>query len=87
MNNPGAWLPFAIPAILVLFWIVLMNVIARAFGWARLAEDYRYCLPFDGFKKRFCSGEMAGGPFLGLQSNYGLCLVAGSNPQGLYLAV
>jgi hypothetical protein len=87
MNNLGEWLFFFIPALFVIFWIAVLNLVARAFGWSRLAKEYRYALRFDGVKKRFCSGELAGGPFLGLPSNYGLCLTTGSNPQGLYLAV
>jgi hypothetical protein len=87
MNNLGEWLVIFIPVLFVLFWIGILNLVARAFGWSRLAKEYRCRQPFDGFKKRFASGEMAGGPFLGLPSNYGLCLTAGSNQQGLYLAV
>ena len=68
-------------------WVGALHLAARMGGWAQLADAYRHDGPFDGYRTRFASGELRGGPFLGLPCNYGGCLTLGSNPDGLYLAL
>ena len=83
MNNPADWLWLVVPALVAVLWIGVMHLAAWIGGWSRLADAYQFRGPFDGYRKRFVSGELTGY----LPCNYGGCLTLGANPLGLYVAV
>jgi hypothetical protein len=87
MNDPFPWLVVLFLIFFAAVWTFALVAVARMGGWSRLAARYRCREPFEGFRIRFGSGEMRGGPFWGLPCNYGGCLALGANVQGLYLAV
>lgn len=58
-----------------------MIVIAHLTGWAALASAYPLARPFNGDRWWFQSASMRYG------TNYGLCLIAGANRDGLYLSI
>src|SRR5947208_3002249 len=86
MNDPRVWLLAIVPLIWFGAWFGGLHLAARMGGWSKLATAYRTNNAFNGFRFRFASGEMRGGPFLGLPCNYTFSLTLGSSPAGLYLA-
>jgi hypothetical protein len=87
MKDPSFLIVPLVLLFVVAFWCGLLALIGWAGGWAGLAKEYWFRDQFDGFRRRFASGAMNGGPLLGFPCNYGLCLTLGSNQQGMYLAV
>jgi hypothetical protein len=87
MKDPLVWFPVIFPLVFVAIWYGTMVLVSRMGGWSRLARAYDHPGPFDGFRKRFVTGVMTGGPFFGFPCNYGNCLTVGADSHGLYLAV
>lgn len=62
-------------------WVGMLTVIARAGGWAALAQVYQSAGDFEGRRWWFQTGQMGGG------IRYGGILTVGANLRGLYLSV
>jgi len=69
----GASLLFAVG-----IWLLVLWILARASGWARLAEQFYFPEPFAGRILRFQSARIR-------QANYNGCLQLGVSAEGLYL--
>src|SRR5947209_18003115 len=87
MNNPQTWPVIFVPVFVALVWFGGMHFVAWIGGWKQLAVAYQFRGAFDGFRKRFISGELGGGLTAVLPCNYGASLTLGTNPEGLYMAV
>jgi hypothetical protein len=87
MNNPQTWPVIFVPVFVALVWFGAMHFVAWIGGWKQLAAAYRFPGAFDGYRKRFVSGELGGGVSTVLPCNYGASLTLGTNPDGLYMAV
>jgi hypothetical protein len=87
MNQSTPWLLALFVALFAVVWFVVLNLIARFGGWTRLAAAYSCREPFQGYQKRFSSGTLLGGMFLGMPCDYNGCLTVGANGDGLYLAL
>ncbi len=69
-------------ALFVPAWLGICWLLAAAGGWQRMAEHYAQGdRPFSGEVRRFQRLS------LGWLANYGRCLVAGTGPEGIRLAV
>lgn len=77
----NVWL-FAIvfPVFFVALWWTILRVIAKASGWAELAEHYRSMASFQGETWSFQSVRMR------YLCNYNGCLTFGANEFGMYAA-
>lgn len=87
MKDPSVWFPIGFPLAFAALWCGIIFLISRMGGWSSLAQRYQHVGSFDGYRKRFVTGAVTGGPFLGFPCNYGNCLTLGADSHGLYLAV
>jgi hypothetical protein len=68
-----AFLPF------IVFWVVIVKLIARTGGWRALAASYKAAYPFEGTKFRFQSARLR------RKMSYNNVLTVGANRDGIYL--
>ena len=61
-------------------WMIMLPLMARVGGWARLAEHYEARDDFEGQRWRFESARF------NRRVNYGGCLTFGANARGLHLS-
>jgi hypothetical protein len=78
IEDPGA-LPFLVAFPMI--WAMAAVLVARLGGWARLGREYPAQPQNGGRRFRFQSGRMR------FWTGYGSCLMIGSDPLGLHLAV
>jgi hypothetical protein len=64
-----------------LVWVMTVVLIGRFGGWAKLGREYPERPQLGGHRFRFQSARMK------LGARYGSCLVIGSDPAGLHVAV
>ncbi len=87
MNDPRAWFFVPLLALFGVMWAGVSHLLAVLGGWSRLAGQYRDRGSFEGYRRRFSSGQLFGGVSQRIPCNYRSCLTLGSNSQGLFLAM
>ena len=75
--------PYLIPALFLVFWFIVLAVIARVSGWSALAESYPAHENFDGPTRRFTSISLE--RVKGMPANYNGVVNVGADARGLHL--
>ena len=73
--------PEIIVSLFIAYWFVLMLLIARLTGWARLADSYQAATPFTGKRWRWQSIQTR------WLTHYGNCVTIGANAEGLHVSL
>lgn len=76
--------PYLIPILCLVFWCLVLWLVARLSGWNVLAEQYQAFDTFEGATKRFSSVSFE--RLKGMPANYNGVVNVGADIQGLHLS-
>jgi hypothetical protein len=77
--------PYLVPALFVVFWFIMMAVLAQASGWAILADIYPAHESYEGPAKRFSSISLE--RIKNMPATYNGVVNVGADARGLRLSL